>query len=93
MELYAFKKNVVFRKEDEGALLYNHDTGEILPLNESAADWCELLLENSFDIKSAEQEMRTRYDVEKDDDISGDMNEIIDILKTKGYVEYKSKDV
>ncbi|MFZ4856795.1 MAG: PqqD family peptide modification chaperone [Desulfuromonadaceae bacterium] len=89
MQLLTFKKNVVFRKEDEGALLYNHGTGEILPLNESAADWCELLFENSFDMKSAEIEMRMRYDVEQNEDISNDMNEIIDILRAKGYVELK----
>ncbi|MCJ7484063.1 MAG: PqqD family protein [Thermodesulfovibrionales bacterium] len=92
MERFIFKKNVVFRKEDDGALLYDHDTGEILPLNESAADWCELLFANSFDMKAAEFEMRSRYEVDKGEDISGDMDEIIAVLKEKGYIVLAGKD-
>ncbi len=43
MEKFKLKEGVVFRKEEDGALLYDHETSMFKPFNATAAAMCEML--------------------------------------------------
>ena len=63
MEKLKLKEGVVFRKEEDGALVYDHETSMVKPFNDTAAAMCELLF---IEFKSKEEvleEIKKRWRV------------------------------
>jgi hypothetical protein len=86
MEKYKLKDSIVYRKEEDGALIYDHESGAMRPLNETAADMCELLFMN---LKSREEtlaEMKKRWRVADEDLVRRDMDNFIQGMKKLGFI-------
>ena len=48
---FVLRNDVVYRKEADGALIYDHSTGRVIPLNATAAFMCESLFMEHKDVE------------------------------------------
>ncbi len=86
MGKYKLKESIVYRKEDDGALIYDHDSGNMKPLNETAAAMCELMfveLESKEDTISA---IKKLWRVTDEDLVKRDIDEFIEGMKRLGFI-------
>ncbi len=87
MDKFRLKKSVVYRKEEDGALIYDNETGNMLPLNETAAAMCELLF---VDFKSGEEcveEIGKRWRVKDEERVKRDMERFVVGMNKLKFVE------
>ncbi|TFG91682.1 MAG: PqqD family protein [Syntrophobacterales bacterium] len=89
MKKYVLRESVVFREEADGALIYNHETGDVTPLNATAAFICESLFINGIDTESVLAEIKKRWNVLDEDTVRSDIEKLIigmqqlDLIKEK----------
>jgi hypothetical protein len=86
MDKYKLKESIVYRKEDDGALIYDHESGNMKPLNETAAAMCELLF---IDLKSKEEalaEMKKLWRVTDEDLVRRDIDDFIAGMKKLNFI-------
>lgn len=86
MMKYKLKASVVYRKEDDGALIYDHESGNMKPLNETAAAMCELMF---MDLKSKEETLsaiKKVWRVANDDLVRRDIDEFIEGMQKLGFI-------
>ena len=86
MEKFRLKESVVYRKEEDGALIYDHESGNIKPLNETAAAMCELLF---MDFRSKEDtlaEIKKRWCVADEDLVRRDIDDFIAGMSKLGFI-------
>jgi len=87
MASYRLKSDVVFRKEDDGALLYNHVTGNIHTLNETASDLCELLFIQNKSKEDTFHEMKKLWQTDDLEELRLDMDEFINDMEKNGFIQ------
>lgn len=86
MMKYKLKSSVVYRKEEDGALIYDHESGNMKPLNEIAAAMCELMF---MEFKSKEDTLsviKSKWRVSDDDLVRHDIDEFIAGMKKFGFI-------
>jgi hypothetical protein len=86
MGKYKLKESIVYRKEDEGALIYDHENGNMKPLNETAAAMCELMF---MELKSKEDTLsaiKKLWRVSDEDLVKRDIDEFIEGMKKLGFI-------
>ncbi|MRR54153.1 MAG: PqqD family protein [Deltaproteobacteria bacterium] len=87
MKKYLLRDSVVYRAEADGALIYNHETGDVTPLNASAAFMCESLLINGDDTESVLAEIKKRWNVPDEDTVRSDIEKFIIGMKQLELIE------
>ncbi|MCF8079082.1 MAG: PqqD family protein [Desulfobacterales bacterium] len=86
MEKFQLKESVVYRREEDGALIYDHESGNIKPLNQTAAAMCELLF---MDFRSKEDtlgEIKKRWRVSDEDLVRRDIDDFIAGMKKLDFI-------
>jgi len=87
MKKYVLRDCVVFRAEADGALIYNHETGDVTPLNATAAFMCESLLINRNDMESVLAVIKKRWNVQDEDTVRADIDKFIIGMQQLGLIE------
>jgi hypothetical protein len=87
MTKYLLRDCVVYRAEADGALIYNHETGDVTPLNATAAFMCERLLINQDDTESVLAEIKKRWNVPDEDTVRADIEKFIIGMKQLDLIE------
>ena len=86
MMKYKLKPSVVYRKEDDGALIYDHESGNMKPLNETAAAMCEIMF---MELKSKEDTLsaiKKVWRVTDEDLVRRDIDEFIEGMKKLSFI-------
>jgi hypothetical protein len=81
MEKYKLKDSIVFRIEEDGALIYDHETGNMKPLNEMATAMCELLFMEGKSKEVVLHEIKQRWRVTDEALVRDDIDEFIGGMK------------
>jgi hypothetical protein len=84
---YVLRNDVVFRKETDGALIYDHSTGRVIPLNATAAFMCESLL---IERKSEEELLdliKMRWRVSDEQLVRRDIEKFLTGMKNLNLIE------
>lgn len=81
MEKFKLKESVVYRKEEDGALIYDHESGNMKPLNGTAAAMCELLFMESRSKEEVITEIKNRWRVTDEDIVRKDIDDFISGMK------------
>lgn len=89
MNKYVLRDGVVYRKEADGALIYNHSTGEVTPLNATAAYMCESLLMEHADREAVLAGIKERWNVRDEERVSSDIDRFITGMKQLELIEEK----
>jgi len=80
--------DIVFREEDEGAFLFDPNTGELKCLNPmGSAVW--LLCDGSLSLKQIEQKIMEQYPNVSHEDIHNEMQAFLQDLFDMGYLGYQ----
>ena len=87
MKKYLLRDSVVYRVEADGALIYNHETGDVTPLNATAAFMCESLLINGDETESVLAEIKKRWNVPDEDTVRSDIEKFIIGMKQLELIE------
>jgi hypothetical protein len=87
MRKYVLRDCVVFRAEADGALIYNHETGDVTPLNATAAFMCESLLINGDATENVLAEIKKRWNVLDEDTVRADIERFIIGMKQLDLIE------
>ncbi|MHC1696894.1 MAG: PqqD family protein [Geobacteraceae bacterium] len=87
---YLLRDCVVYRVEADGALIYNHETGDVTPLNATAAYMCEALFINGNDTESVLAEIQKRWNVLDEDTVRSDIEKFIIGMQQLGLIEETS---
>jgi hypothetical protein len=90
MKKFVLRESVVFRAEADGALIYNHETGDVTPLNATAAFICESLFINGIDAESVLAEIKKRWNVVDEDTVRSDIEKLIIGMKQLDLIEEKA---
>lgn len=77
MGRYVLREGVVYRKESDGALIYNHATGIVTPLNATAAFMCESLCIEQQDHETMLAGIKERWNVQDEDRVRSDIDRFI----------------
>ena len=77
MKRYALRKDVVYRRESDGALIYNHATGRVTPLNAIAAFMCESLFIDALEPEEILNGIKARWNVADEDRVRTDLEKFI----------------
>ncbi len=84
---YALRKDVVFRKEADGALLYDHATGRVIPLNGTAAFMCESLFVEGKEQDEVLTGIKTRWKVADEKRVKSDLEKLVAGMKMRDLIE------
>ena len=87
MAHYRLRDGVVYRKEDDGALIYDHATGRVTPLNATAAMMCELLFFEQKGIEEVLDGIRTRWRVTDEEQVKSDTESFVIGMKKLNLIE------
>jgi hypothetical protein len=86
MEKFKLKESVVYRKEEDGALIYDHESGNMKPLNGTAAAMCELLFMESRSKEEVLTEIKNRWRVTDEDIVRKDIEDFISGMKQLQFI-------
>lgn len=89
MTNFVLGDSVVYRKEADGALIYNHATGIVTPLNATAAYLCESLFINREDPEKALAGIKVHWRVTDEEAVKSDIARFIIGMKQLGLIEEK----
>lgn len=84
---YALRKDVVFRREADGALLYDHATGGVTPLNGTAAFMCESLFVEGKEQAEVLAGIKARWKVSDEERVKSDMEKFVAGMKMRDLIE------
>lgn len=87
MKKYVLRESVVFRAEADGALIYNHETGDVTPLNATAAYICESLFINGIDAEGVLAGIKQRWNVLDEDAVRSDIEKLVIGMKQLELIE------
>lgn len=87
MVRYALRKDVVFRKETDGALVYDHATGRVTPLNGTAAFMCEAIFIRQESLDEVLAGIRARWKVSDAERVKSDVEKFVAGMKMRNLVE------
>jgi len=90
MKKYVLRDSVVFRAEADGALIYNHETGDVTPLNATAAFICESLFIQGDDPERVVEEIKKRWNVMDEATVRSDIEKLLIGMKQLGLIEEKA---
>ncbi len=77
MGKYVLREGVVYRKEADGALIYHHSTGDVTPLNATAAYMCEALFLEQQEPEAVLAGIRERWHVKDEELVRSDLDRFI----------------
>lgn len=87
MSNYVLRDGVVYRKEIDGALIYNHSTGDVTPLNATAAYMCEALFIECLDSETVMAGIKKRWNVTDEELVRSDIERFITGMKQLELIE------
>jgi len=87
MSNFVLREGVVYRKEADGALIYNHATGNVTPLNATAAYLCESLFIERQDRETVLAGIKEQWNVQDEDRVRSDIDRFITGMKRLGLIE------
>jgi hypothetical protein len=86
MGKYKLKESIVYREEDDGALIYDHESGNIKPLNGTAAAMCKLLFMDCKAKEDALAEIKKLWRVTDESLVKRDMDDFIEGMKRLNFI-------
>ena len=89
MSNYVLRDGVVYRKEIDGALVYNHSTGDVTPLNATAAYMCEALFIEHLDGNAVLAGIKKRWNILDEALVRSDIERFITGMKQLELIEEK----
>lgn len=89
MSNYVLRDGVVYRKETDGALVYNHATGDVTPLNAIAAYMCEALFIEGLDSEAVLAGIKKHWNVRDEELVRSDIERFITGMKQLELIEEK----
>ncbi len=87
MGRYALRKDLVYRKEADGALIYDHSTGRVIPLNGTAAFMCDSLLVEHNAVEEVLEGIKKRWRVSDEELVKSDIEKFLIGMKNLNLVE------
>jgi len=87
MSRYALRKDLVYRKEADGALIYDHSTGRVIPLNGTAAFMCDSLLVEHNAVEEVLEGIKKRWRVSDEELVKSDIEKFLIGMKNLNLVE------
>ncbi len=87
MSKHVLRDGVVYRKEADGALIYNHSTGDVTPLNAMAAYMCEALFMERQDRETVLAGIKERWNVRDEERVRSDIDKFITGMKQLELIE------
>lgn len=87
MSKYVLRDGVVYRKEADGALIYNHATSDVTPLNAMAAYMCESLFIEQQDSQTVLAGIKERWNVRDEERVRSDIDKFITGMKQLELIE------
>ncbi|MEN6439005.1 MAG: PqqD family peptide modification chaperone [Syntrophobacter sp.] len=87
MSCYALRKDVVYRKEADGALIYDHSTGRVIPLNGTAAFMCDSLLIEHHGVEEVLNGIKKRWRVSDEELVRSDIEKFLIGMKNLNLIE------
>ncbi|MES0335811.1 MAG: hypothetical protein SFH39_05560 [Candidatus Magnetobacterium sp. LHC-1] len=86
MSKYILKSNIIFREEEEGAFLYNHETEDIKIINETARDIIRYFIVDGLSKDDTIAKLNNEYSNLSEDDVFRDFDNFIASLYLNGYI-------
>lgn len=87
MSRYALRKDLVYRKEADGALIYDHSTGRVIPLNGTAAFMCDSLLIEHNGVEEVLEGIKKKWRVSDEELVKSDIEKFLTGMKNLNLVE------
>jgi len=84
---HVLRSDVVFRKEADGAMIYDHSTGRIIPLNATAAFMCESLFIEHKNAEELLNGIKARWRVSDEELVRCDIENFITGMKNLNLIE------